>query len=89
MLERKLSLPKKNYHGDNVRLTPSDIARYCQVSRSTALQWIKDNKLKAYRLPGGHYRINKWDFRDFLEENNMPIEEWLLESKSEKKGGKQ
>jgi len=29
------------------------------------------------------------DYRDFLERWNIPVEDWLFESKSIKKGGKQ
>jgi len=46
-------------------------------------------KISAIRLPSGHYRITLVDFRDFLERWHIPVEDWLLESKSEKKGGKQ
>ena len=72
---------------NNIRLTPSIIAKYCQVSKSTVLDWIKNGKLEAFTLPSGHYRINKEDFRAFLEEWHMPINGWLFESESEKKGG--
>ena len=72
---------------DNVRLSLRIIAMYCQVSKSTALKWIKDGKLQAFRLPSGHYRIDKEDFRDFLERYGMPIKEELFESESKKEGG--
>jgi len=64
------------------------VAEYCQISKSTALKWIRDGKLQAFRLPSGHYRIDKEDFRDFLERYGMPIKGELFESESEKKGGK-
>lgn len=66
-------------------ITPSFVARYCQVSKSTVLQWVKDGKLKAFALPSGHYRIDKEGFRDFLDRYNMPIEDWLVESEFEKR----
>jgi len=71
----------KDYSKDNVRLTSQDIATYCQVSKSTVLDWIKKDKLKAFSLPSGHYRIDKKDFRDFLETWNMPIKSWLFGKK--------
>ena len=71
-----------------IPLTPKVVAEYCQVSKSTALKWIRDGKLQAFRLPSGHYRIDKEDFRDFLERYGMPIKGELFESESEKKGGK-
>jgi excisionase family DNA binding protein len=71
-----------------IRLSPRVIAVYCQVSKSTVLKWIKDGKLQAFRLPSGHYRIDKEDFRDFLKRYDIPIKEELFGSESEKKGGK-
>ncbi len=68
-------------------ITPSIVAGYCQVSKSTALKWIRGGKLKAFKLPSNHYRVKKEDFRDFLERYHIPIEEWLVESESRKKGG--
>ncbi len=70
-------------------LTVKDIADYCMVDRVTVRRWIKGGKLSAIRLPSSHYRITLVDFRDFLERWHIPVEDWLLESKSEKKGGKQ
>ena len=74
--------------GYKIRLSPRVIAVYCQVSKSTVLKWVNDGKLKAFRLPSGHYRIEKEDFRDFLERYDIPIKEELFGSKSEEKGGK-
>jgi len=65
---------------ENIRLTSRDIANYCQVSKSTVLEWIKSERLKAFRLPSGHYRIDKKDFRAFLDKWNMPIKGWLFEN---------
>ncbi len=70
-------------------LTTKGVADHCMVSKVTVRRWIKGGKLSAIKLPSGHYRVSIADFRDFLERNNMPIKEELLESKSKKKGGKQ
>jgi excisionase family DNA binding protein len=70
-------------------ISPKVVARYCQVSKSTVLKWIKDGLLQAFRLPSGHYRIDKEDFRDFLERYDMPIKAELFGSESEKEGGDQ
>ena len=66
---------------ENIRLTSKDIAAYCQVSKSTVLEWIKSDRLKAFRLPSGHYRIDKKDFKDFLTKWNMPVKGWPFEIK--------
>ena len=65
------------------RLTTGDIMRYCHVSRSTALKWIKSNKLDAYYHPDGQYRITRDALLDFLERYNMPVDEVLLEERGE------
>ena len=79
---------RKDYSKENVRLTSQDIATYCQVSKSTVLEWIKSGRLKAFSLPSGHYRVDKKDFREFLERWNMPIKRWLFRYENEKEVGK-
>jgi len=54
-------------------LTTSDVARYCQVSRSSVSRWIKEGKLRAFATPGGHYRISQKEFKGFLAKYGMPI----------------
>jgi len=71
-------MPAKKRLG-KIRLTSRDIAAYCQVSKSTVLEWIKSERLKAFRLPSGHYRIDKNDFKTFLEKWNIPIRGWPFE----------
>ncbi len=71
-------MPRKN-RLENIRLTSRDIASYCQVSKSTVLEWIKSERLKAFRLPSGHYRIDKKSFKDFLEKYDMPVKGWPFE----------
>ena len=56
-------------------LTTSDVASYCGVSSVTVTRWIRGGKLKAYTTPGGHYRIRKQDFREFLEASGLPVDE--------------
>jgi excisionase family DNA binding protein len=78
-------LVKNNFPDYEIPLTPKLVAIYCHVTKSTALKWIKNGKLQAFRLPSGHYRIDKSDFKQFLETYNMPIKEWLFESESDNK----
>ena len=61
------------------RLTTGDIMRYCHVSRSTALKWVRSNKIDAYLHPHGQYRITRDALLDFMREYGMPIDEALLE----------
>ena len=55
-------------------LTTSEVAAYCQVTNDGVVKWIKAKKLRAYSTPGGHYRIRKSDFREFLDRFGMPVD---------------
>ena len=66
---------------ENIKLTTRDIASYCLVTKSTVLKWIENDKLKAFRLPSGHYRIDKQDFKDFLVKWKIPVKGWPFETK--------
>jgi len=55
-------------------LTTGEIADYCQVSRVTVFQWIKQQRIPAFSTPGGHYRVKLSDFHRFLEEYGMPVD---------------
>ena len=55
-------------------LTTGDIARICQVSQATVLNWIRDRGLNAYTTPGGHYRVRPSDLREFAARYQMPID---------------
>ncbi len=48
------------------------IAKHCGVSNTTVLRWIGAGELPAFRLPGGHHRINREDLLRFLNKYNMP-----------------
>jgi len=54
-------------------LTTGEIAQYCHVTYRAVLKWIKEGKLKAYRTPGKHSRVDISDFIDFLSKYDMPI----------------
>jgi excisionase family DNA binding protein len=56
-------------------LSTGDIASYCEVTTTAVLTWIESGKLPVFTTPGGHYRILKTNFRDFLEEHGMFIDE--------------
>lgn len=61
-------------------LSTGDIARHCQVTPATVVNWIKAGKLQVYTTPGGQYRMEVVDFVRFLEENRLPIPEELQPS---------
>jgi excisionase family DNA binding protein len=48
------------------------IAKGCGVSNTTVLRWISTGQLPAFRLPGGHYRIERDVLSRFLAKHNLP-----------------
>jgi excisionase family DNA binding protein len=60
-------------------LTTGEVADLCHVSHVTVFRWIKKGILKAYSTPGGHYRIRKGNFLEFLSQQNMPVPERFQE----------
>ena len=76
-------MPNKHYREANVRLTPRNVAEYCQVSKSTVLGWIKSGKLESFKNNSGHHPHDKGDFREFLERWHMPVREDLFGSETE------
>jgi len=59
-------------------ITTGAIARYCGVSRVTVLRWIDKGHLAAFRLPDGHYRIQRDDFGRFLAKHNIPVRQQMF-----------
>ncbi len=42
------------------------------VSLATVNNWIKSDKLKSFKTPGGHNRIRVEDLKEFMNENRIP-----------------
>jgi excisionase family DNA binding protein len=49
------------------------VARLLHVTPVTVFHWIRAGKLRAYRLPGGHFRVAPSDLQQFLIDNKIPI----------------
>jgi len=58
---------------DERPLSTGEVARLLHVTPVAVLGWIRAGKLKAYRVPGGRYRIARAEFRRFLADNQIPI----------------
>jgi len=58
-------------------LTTGEAGKYCNVTHVTIIKWIKQGKLKAYRTPGGRFRIQPSDLIEFLHRYEMPVPEEL------------
>ena len=43
-----------------------DVAAYFGVSTGSVRNWIREGKLQAILTPGGHRRIRKNDFDEFI-----------------------
>ena len=52
--------------------TTFDVSRICQANIASIKNWIMKGYLKAFRTPGGHYRIQKKDLVAFLRKYHMP-----------------
>lgn len=65
---------------DKKYLTTGDIAEYCEVNVTTVKRWIREDHLKGFQTPMGHFKVVKNDFIEFLKENHMPVDKAVLGS---------
>lgn len=49
------------------------VAKVCQVSKKTVLNWIYRGALKAFTTYGGHYRIWPGDLNGFIERAGLDV----------------
>ncbi len=61
--------------------TTGEVANLCNVTINAVKKWIAADKIKAFRTPGGHYRINRQDFLDFLTRFKLDIKEAIFPEK--------
>jgi excisionase family DNA binding protein len=59
-------LPKAAGREPSEYVSVGFVAKRCGVSNTTVLRWIDSGRLPAFRLPGGHYRIDRHSFSSFL-----------------------
>jgi len=53
-----------------------EICDLCGVKRSTVLQWIDSDRLRAFKLGGGRlWRIREHDLRKFIDTSAKPAGE--------------
>ncbi len=53
--------------------TTFEISQICGVNPTTVQNWVKNNKLKAFKTPGGHRRVRREDLIEFMKEFDMPL----------------
>jgi excisionase family DNA binding protein len=67
-----VSLRKISAAGTPEFISVGFVAKGCGVSNTTVLRWISTGQLPAFRLPSGHYRIERNDFSEFLARHRIP-----------------
>ncbi len=53
--------------------TTYEVSNFVGVSLPTVVNWIKANRLKAHRTPGGHRRISRDELTSFIRRYAMPM----------------
>ncbi len=56
-----------------------EAAKLCGVSNQTVINWIKNEFLKAFKTPGGQFRVYAEDLVEFMESRNMNVPTELLD----------
>lgn len=55
----------------DIVITPQKAAELCYVSSRTIRNWLKNDGLKYYKTPGGHYKIKLSDLKDFTKKKKL------------------
>ena len=63
---------KKKDFRDKMVFTTYDAARICNANIASIKNWIAKGLLRAFRTPGGHFRIKRRDLELFIQKYNMP-----------------
>lgn len=50
-----------------------EVAKLCGVVNQTAINWIRNNHLKAFNTPGGQFRVYPEDLVEFMKGRNIQI----------------
>ena len=61
-----------------------EVANICGVVNQTAINWIRSNYLKAFKTPGGQFRVYPDDLADFMMSRNMRVPAELIEQCTKK-----
>lgn len=62
----------KNVNFQKEVFTTFEVARICNANITSIKNWIEDGEIRAFRTPGGHYRIERSVLIDFLDRYSMP-----------------
>jgi two-component system, OmpR family, response regulator len=56
-----------------------EVANICGVVNQTAINWIRNDYLKAFKTPGGQFRVYPDDLAAFMTNRSMRIPQSLLD----------
>ena len=56
-----------------------EVANLCGVVNQTAINWIRSNFLKAFKTPGGQFRVYPEDLLEFMEKRSIKVPQELLD----------
>ncbi len=62
--------------------TTGEVAGFCDVTINAVKKWIAAGKLPAFRTPGGHYRIERDDFKAFVEKYRLHVKDRIFKGES-------
>lgn len=57
-----------------------EVANICGVVNQTAINWIKNGYLKAFKTPGGQFRVYPEDLVAFMKKRSMRIPDSVYDS---------
>lgn len=57
-----------------------EVAKICGVVNQTSINWIKAGHLKAFKTPGGQYRVYPEDLADFMASRKMQVPQEVLDA---------
>ena len=55
-----------------------EVSRICGVVNQTAINWIRNNSLKAFKTPGGQFRVYPDDLAEFMLSRNLRVPEEVI-----------
>lgn len=56
-----------------------EVANICGVVNQTAINWIRREHLKAFKTPGGQFRVYLDDLVEFMQKRKMRVPQHIME----------
>jgi excisionase family DNA binding protein len=71
-LSQQLPLPTNSHLPEKALLKATDVCEIFQVSRPTLYEWLKQNKLKSFKIKSRRY-FSRTDIEDVIRQQDKPI----------------